>query len=231
MITDALPPFVTFASASSGLHGDRGCSSRATSAWSPAGATAFVRVTVDVPASTPAGTVIANHADVTANELDPNRADNGADASTTVARLADVWITKTATPDPVDAGSTLTYHLTATNNGPSNAAAVSITDALPPGTTFVSASAGCTETAGTVQCDFGEVAFQATVDATVTVARRSVACPMAASITNTATVQSDDPDPQPANNTATATTDVDDGRRPRDRRRPRRPILRSAART
>ena len=119
-----------------------------------------------------------------------------------------MWITKSRPATPVDAGSALTYHLTATNNGPSNAAAVSITDVLPPGTTFVSASTGCTETAGTVQCDFGEVAFQATVDATVTVIVDS-SVPDGSVLTNTATAQSDDPDPQPANNAATATTDVD----------------------
>ena len=207
VITDALPPLVTFSSASPGCTETTGVVTCNVGVIA-AGATASASITVDVPAATPAGTVIANHADATGTELDPNPADNGADATTTVARLADVWITKSAGPDPVDAGSALTYHLTATNNGPSNAAAVSITDVLPPGTTFVSASTGCTETAGTVQCDFGEVAFQATVDATVTVIV-DPSVPDGSVLTNTATAQSDDPDPQPANNTATATTDVD----------------------
>ena len=207
VITDALPPLVTFSSASPGCTETTGLVTCNVGVIA-AGNTASVSITVDVPASTPAGTVIANQPDATGTDsirtpptTEPTRRRRSHGSP-------DVWITKSAGPDPVDAGSALTYHLTATNNGPSNAAAVSITDVLPPGTTFVSASTGCTETAGTVQCDFGEVAFQATVDATVTVIV-DPSVPDGSVLTNTATAQSDDPDPQPANNTATATTDVD----------------------
>ena len=40
--------------------------------------------------------------------------------------------------DPVDAGSTLTYTMTVTNNGPDPAAGVSVVDTLPSDVTFVS---------------------------------------------------------------------------------------------
>ena len=39
---------------------------------------------------------------------------------------------KVASPDPVVAGTTLTYHVTVTNNGPSDAESVTLHDALDP---------------------------------------------------------------------------------------------------
>src|SRR5207245_490076 len=48
---------------------------------------------------------------------------------------ADVSITKTASPDPVSVGNTLTYTLTASNAGPSSATGVLVPDTLPAGAT------------------------------------------------------------------------------------------------
>ena len=52
---------------------------------------------------------------------------------------ADLSLVKSA-PATVVAGQQLTYTLTATNNGPSNATGVSIIDTLPSGTSYQSAS-------------------------------------------------------------------------------------------
>jgi uncharacterized repeat protein (TIGR01451 family) len=56
---------------------------------------------------------------------------------------ADLAITKTA-PGTVVAGSQLTYSLNVTNNGPSKATNVVVTDTLPTGTTFVTSTIPCT---------------------------------------------------------------------------------------
>src|SRR5437899_1319243 len=55
-----------------------------------------------------------------------------------VAPMADVSITKTVSPDPVMEDSDLTYSIRIGNSGPDPAAAVTLTDVIPSGTTFVS---------------------------------------------------------------------------------------------
>ena len=57
--------------------------------------------------------------------------------STTVDGLADLSITKSATPNPVVAGQNVTYTVTVANAGPSDAAGVNVTDFLPAGVSFV----------------------------------------------------------------------------------------------
>src|SRR5205807_219465 len=106
-------------------------------------------------------------------------------------------------PDPVTLGDNLAYNLFATNNGPSTASNVVITDILPSSVTFVSASPGCSQLASTITCPIGALANGATVGVEITVKPSVVGL-----ITNTATVRADQTDPNSANNTATATTKV-----------------------
>ena len=55
-----------------------------------------------------------------------------------VTAEADLAIVKSASPNPVIAGNSLTYTLTASNPGPSDATGVTITDTLPAGETYAS---------------------------------------------------------------------------------------------
>ena len=106
------------------------------------------------------------------------------------------------------AGDNLTYTLEATNHGPSVASSVTVSDPLPAGTTFVSAttSAGtCSESAGTVSCSLGDLAVGETVTIVITVTVG--ASVPAGPLTNTATASSPTPDPTTPN-TATDETDV-----------------------
>ena len=121
---------------------------------------------------------------------------------------ADLSITKSDAPDPVTPGGTLTYTLTVTNGGPTGATSVSVTDTLPAGVTFVSASGAgwtCTQSGGTVTCTRASLAAAATATITIVV---TVNPTTTGTITNTATVTSVTADPNTANNTATATTTV-----------------------
>ncbi len=67
-------------------------------------------------------------------------------------------ITKTDSPDPIAISSSLTYTITVTNNGSVPAIGVVVTDPLPSGVTFSSASTGCVHSGGTVTCTFGNIA-------------------------------------------------------------------------
>ncbi len=126
-----------------------------------------------------------------------------------VAPIADLSVTKTASPDPVTTGDNLTYTVTVTNNGPDPATSVTVTDNLPAETTFVS----CSSTGGGV-CGGSDnnrtVTFAllpSGASETITFVA-NVNCSVADGtvISNTATVSSSTPDPNPNNNSSTATT-------------------------
>jgi hypothetical protein len=124
-----------------------------------------------------------------------------------IAKQADLSITKTDSPDPVDPGSNLTYTLTVTNNGPNQATAANVEDPLPSGTTLVSATPSqgtCTGTT-TVSCSLG--AINAGASATITIVVE-VATTASGTLSNTATVSGSPTDPNSGNNSATATTTV-----------------------
>src|SRR5947209_6327774 len=124
----------------------------------------------------------------------------------TVTGSADLSITKTDNPDPVNAGATLTYTVTVTNGGPSTAANVQVTDNLPAGVTFQSASGTgwtCMQAAGVVTCTRGSVVPGGAPPITITVTPA-----LCGTITNRATVSSTTIDPSAANNTATTSTTV-----------------------
>ena len=69
----------------------------------------------------------------------------------TVTRSSDLAMSKTDSRDPAAAGLGLDYTLTNTNNGPSDATGLTVTDTLPATTTFLSAVPGspiCTAAPG-----------------------------------------------------------------------------------
>jgi uncharacterized repeat protein (TIGR01451 family) len=119
---------------------------------------------------------------------------------------ADLDVTQTASPSPVNAGSSLTYTITAANAGPNDARGAGLSDTLDPGVIFRSASSSagtCGQSAGIVTCSLGTIPSGAA--ATVTV----VAEPYnAGTVTNTVNVNAADPDPNTANNSSALATPV-----------------------
>ncbi len=126
------------------------------------------------------------------------------------APSADVQVTLSDAPDPVAAGSALTYVATVTNAGPDAADDVGVSLPLPAGTTFVSAVAtggGSCTTASPVTCTWaGALTASSTVTATIVANVGTSAA--GTTLTATATASSTTADPDTANNAATATTAV-----------------------
>jgi uncharacterized repeat protein (TIGR01451 family) len=115
----------------------------------------------------------------------------------------DLSLTKSASPNPGQVGLNLSYRVTVTNNGPALATNVNMSDTLPSGVTFVSAtpSQGMCTNAGPVNCALGNLAAGATAVVTIVVTPSATG-----SIVNTATVSANETDFDPSNNAATITT-------------------------
>ncbi|MFQ5803727.1 MAG: hypothetical protein ACE5JQ_12595, partial [Candidatus Methylomirabilales bacterium] len=107
-------------------------------------------------------------------------------------------------PDPVQAGSQVTYTLTFSNSSSANVSAlgVTLTDTLPANTTFVSASDGGTESGGVVTWSLGDLTPGASGTRTLVV---DVASPLAdgTQLTNSATLQDTGGDSATASQTTT----------------------------
>jgi uncharacterized repeat protein (TIGR01451 family) len=174
------------------------------------GASVTIALVVDVDPAV-AG-VITNTATASSTTADPDPGNNVGTAATTVAAppSADVAVTKTDSPDPVTAGNNITYTITVTNNGPSDAPSVTLADEVPTGTSFVSASSSQGACAGTttITCP---LSLGNGASATVTLVVKVDPSTPAGTITNTAEALSRTADPELGNNTATATTPVVEG--------------------
>ena len=120
-------------------------------------------------------------------------------------QLPDLSLTKTDAPDPVTVGTHLTYTITVTNNGPGNATGVTVTDPLPGGVTFVSAtpSRGTCSGTATVTCPLGGLANGESATVAIVVTPTS-----GGALSNTASVAGEQGETNPGNNAHTETTTV-----------------------
>jgi large repetitive protein len=167
------------------------------------GASATVTITV---LTTKAGSY-TNSASVTSQTPESDPSNNVDGAAVEVSARADVAIAKTASAPIALVGETVTYGLTVTNDGPDDAADVTVTDPLPAGGTFVSAkpSAGtCQMVAGSLACNLGSVAPGAAVTIQL-----QVRLTEAGDTHNAAQVTSSTPDPNPRNNQAKTSETVE----------------------
>lgn len=180
----------------------------------PAGAVGDFGIVLRVNSATPSGTSITSTGSVTSATADSIPANNSSSTTTLVTTpvLADVTVTNTGAPDPVVVGNNLTYTQVVTNNGPSAAANVTLTEAIPANTTFqsivVPAGWSCTTPAvgatGTIQCVASSLASGASSSFSVVV-NVSPSTTAGTSLSSTVSVSTTTTESNLANNTATAT--------------------------
>lgn len=162
-------------------------------------ANTFPSITISMTAPSNAGT--ANNSATVSNANDGNGTNNTANSSTTVNGQADLSISKTSV-NGVTAGQNITFTVTVTNNGPSTANNVVVSDPTPPNLTFVSNTGGCTSV---YPCNLGPLTNGQVVTITSTY---STSASFSGNITNTASVSSTTTDPNNTNDSASKTINV-----------------------
>jgi uncharacterized repeat protein (TIGR01451 family) len=119
---------------------------------------------------------------------------------------ANVSITKTASVDPAEVGRIFTYNIAVSNAGPDAANAVTVTDALPAGVTFTSATpsqGSCDFASGALICQLGSLSVNRLASVALQVKPRQTGM-----LTNNASVIAAESDPDTSNNDATSTINV-----------------------
>jgi len=172
-------------------------------------------VVVTVNAGTAAGTIISDTDTVTTTTRDTNQLNNSATVNIAVASAtqADLSVTNSASPNPVAAGSNITYTQTVANGGPAAATAVTFTETLPANTTAVSLSGPGTWTCtlGTRTCTIASLGPTGATPANFTfVVQVNANVASGSTITQTDSVSCSASDPTCANNTAAASVLVAD---------------------
>jgi len=205
VFTSTLPTGAQFVSASSGCAESGGvvtCDILSLNSGAP-GNTASIDISINAPDA--AGTITTTAA-VAADEADPLVSNNSALVDTDVIRETDLSVAVSA-DSSVTVGGSINYSITVTNNGPKSANNIVVEITLPAGTTFVSASNGCTQNNTIVTCDISTLDSLspnnvALLEYTVT------ASSIAGTSTSNVTVTADENDLDESNDTATVTTTV-----------------------
>ncbi len=165
----------------------------------PAGQSAEIQILASVA---PNSTGTLQNIAMVSSDIDPSSGNNTAQEWTAIGSQADLRLQKVDEPDPVSPGGVLTYTLLITNEGPSEAINVVVTDTLPAEICQVNSQpAGCS--GDPLVCDLGTMAAGATRKLQITA---TVCLTATGLLVNEAEVSSDVPDSDPTSNQAQAST-------------------------
>jgi len=174
-----------------------------------AGQTVTATVVAQSSPSAAVGSTITHNATVSSSTVDPDTTNNSV---STVGAIgvpsADMRMTMTASPTTATAGNTITYTLTATNWGPSDASGVNIAESMPVTLTNISATTDrgeCTVAGQNVGCELGTMPASTTLGAagaTAVIRITGTVAPSAqgSTIATQALVSSSTADPDSSNN-------------------------------
>jgi uncharacterized repeat protein (TIGR01451 family) len=156
---------------------------------------------------------VNNDASVHSDTADPNNSNNVATKSITVIARADLLITKTSDAAQYKPNTKITYHVTVTNNGPSDAQQVVVVDTLPDQKQAIYASntGGCVfQAPKTLTCSMGTLAAGGTKDFYVYMLVKGAQ----GTVTNAVAVSSTTTDTNLTNNTTSRTVTIKGGGKP-----------------
>ncbi len=190
-ITDNLPTGYTYVS-------DDGSGAYSSGIWTVGNLANSTSATLNIIATVNASGNYNNTASITGNENDPDATDNTSSKTTTPVSQTDLSITKTVDNSTPNVGDNVVFTLTVTNNGPSDATGVSVTDNLPAGYTYVSDDGSGAYSGGT--WTVGNLANGASATLNITVSVNATG-----SYANTASVSGDQNDPDATDDSDTNT--------------------------
>ncbi len=204
VLTDVLPAGLSLVSVDTPLGSCSGSSTVVCNLGTIAPGISYWGITLNVTASALGD--YENTASVTSSTIDGSQSNNSATVTATVVPpSADLVISNFDDTDPIAVGDTLTYTIVVYNLGPTAATDVVVTDVLPMGLDFVSAtsSAGSCTGSSTVICNLGAVyvGWSQSISLSVTPTELGI-------YHNTASVISSAMDTDLFNNSDTATTTV-----------------------
>ncbi len=224
-LSDTLPAGTTFVSEAQNTGPAFNCTNPAVGASGSvnctigtlaSGSSATFTLIYKVGANVANGTTLTNTASASSTTSDPTPGNNSQSSSATVSASADLSVTKSG-PATITAGNNITYNISVTNNGPSDAQSVTLSDTLPAGTTFVSEAQNtgpafnCTNPAvgasGSVNCTIATLASGSSATFTL-VLKVGANVVNNTTLINTASASSTTSDPTPGNNSASTPATV-----------------------
>jgi uncharacterized repeat protein (TIGR01451 family)/uncharacterized delta-60 repeat protein len=202
-VTDVLPAGITFVSATAPGGTSTNGSGQVTLNLGALATNATATASMTVNAGF-IGT-ITNTFTVSENEIDPFLTNNVVPLVTTISgTTSDLSIGLVGSPNPVVMGANVTFTISATNLGPATATSVIVTNILPSGFSFVSASSGYSNAGGMVTWNVGNLVSGARTNLSLVVKTTA-----GGTITNDVSIGSTVNDPLKGNNKASAKIVVD----------------------
>lgn len=172
-----------------------------------------VTIAIVMRATVGGGNSVSSTASATTTSVDTNPGNNSLPPqTTTIISGADLALSVTDSPDPVNGSGVITYTLLSENLGPDGVVNARIENTLPPGVSYISATGtgwNCSVAGQLVTCNRADTQPVSVLPQLVIQGRVNVG---SGNITNVATISSPaTPDGLPANNTVNTNTAVNPG--------------------
>ncbi len=164
-----------------------------------------VTITANATVKPSASGLLSNIVNIT-SPIDPGVNNKSATDTTNITAQANLGVVASA-PVTATISTDITYSVAITNTGPNIATGVVLTGTLGPGGVFVSSNPGgptCTQSAGVVICNLGNLGINATTTVTVVVTVPGVAGPYDSIFV----AKSAEGDPLPSNNSSVVSVSV-----------------------